>query len=91
MYGATGCFERKLKNGSVTGGRGKPDASKMCFVLCFIPILRMVTTRSAYLSLAFRPGHLSHVAVERPTRSPTLYRSTLNTGVKYREVHRVRV
>ena len=84
---ATGCNERKLKRGSVTDVTG----DKRGFFCIYIPILRIVTTRRAYLSFAFRPGHLSHVAAERPMRSPTLYRSTLNTGVKYREVHRVRV
>ena len=84
---ATGCNERKLKRGSVTEVTG----DKRGFFCIYIPILRIVTTRRAYLSFAFRPGHLSHVAAERPMRSPTLYRSTLNTGVKYREVHRVRV
>ena len=56
-----------------------------------IPILRIVTTRRAYLSFALRPGHLSHVAMDRPRRSPTLNRRTLHTGVKYSDVHRVRV
>ena len=56
-----------------------------------IPILRIVTTRSAYLSFALRPGHLSHVAMDLPRRSPTLKSRTLHTGVKYSEVHRERV
>ena len=52
--------------------------------MVILPILTRVNASSPNLPAAPRPGHLSAVARDRPHRSHTLNRSTLQTGVKKR-------